>query len=402
MISKEIIKYSIDNLRKRKTRSFLTIFSILIGITTIFIFISFGMGLYTYVNSFVSESSADKVLIQPKGVGVPGIDKTFFFDEEDLDAVKKTSGVYEAEGVQILVVEAEQNNIKKFVFMTAYDPERPLMLEISNLEIYEGRSLTSSDRGKVVLGYNYLIEDKIFPRKLEVNSRIDVDGKSLTVVGFYDSVGNPQDDSNIYITNDYFEDIYPENSDKYDMITARVDTSDIDRVITNLEKELRKSRGLEEGKEDFFVSSFGDLFESYSTSLNIIIGFIVLIALISVIVSAINTANTMITSVLERIKEIGVMKSIGARNSEIFNLYLFESSFLGFIAGVLGVFFGWIFSLVAGNILEGLGWSFLSPYYSVELFIGCILFATITGGISGVIPAISASRVNPVDALRYE
>jgi len=94
MISKEIIKYSIENLKKRKSRSLLTIFSIFIGITTIFIFVSFGLGLYIYVNSFVSDSSADKITISPESFGPPGLDDSFVLTDDDLEAVEKTSGVY--------------------------------------------------------------------------------------------------------------------------------------------------------------------------------------------------------------------------------------------------------------------------------------------------------------------
>ncbi|MBU2616232.1 MAG: ABC transporter permease [Nanoarchaeota archaeon] len=378
----------------------MTILSILVGITTIFIFVSFGLGLYNYVNSFVSESSADKVFIQTKG-GIPGIDQSVTFSNEDLRKVETSSGVYDAEGAYIKVVGAEQNKIKKYVFMSSYDPEKYLLIEMSNIDIHSGRELTKNDRGKVVLGYNYLIENKIFPRVSEVNDKINLDGKDFTIIGFYESIGNPQDDSNVYINNEYFNDIYPEKKG-YDMIIARVDTSNIDRAVENIEKSLRSSRNLKEGNEDFFVASFGDLLESYSSALNVIIGFIILIALISVFVSAINTANTMITSVLERTKEIGVMKSIGARNSEIFKIFLFESTFLGFVAGVSGVILGVILTSIARNTLSGMGWGFLQPYYSPSLFIGCILFATITGAISGIMPAINATKTNPVDALRYE
>ena len=83
-----------------------------------------------------------------------------------------------------------------------------------------------------------------------------------------------------------------------------------------------QNRNLEEGKEDFTVQSFDDLLEDFSNALDLIIGFVVLIAFISVIVSTINTANTMITSVLERYKEIGILKAVGAKNSEIFKIYL--------------------------------------------------------------------------------
>lgn len=401
MISKENMKYSLKHLKKKKNRSALTVLSILAGITTIFIFVSFGLGLYTYVNSFVSESSADKIFVQPKGGGVPGIDQTVTFTEDDLKTVAQAQAIYEAEGVYIKVAEIEQGRELKYVFMSGIDPEKSLMVEMSNINIHSGRELTKNDRGKVVLGYNYMIEDKVLSKALEINDRITIDDKQYTIVGFYESIGNPQDDSNIYLNNEYFEETYPTKKG-YDLIIARADPTNVGLAVESVEKNLRNSRELDEGKEDFFVASFEDLLESYMAALNIIIGFVILIALISVVVSAINTANTMITSVIERTKEIGVMKSIGARNSEIFKIFLFESTFLGLVAGVLGVILGAILTSIAGSALESMGWGFLQPHYSPSLFIGCIAFAAITGAISGVIPARSATKTNPVEALRYE
>ena len=401
MIRKESIKYSVNNLMKRKTRSLLTILSIFVGIATIFLFISFGLGLYTYVNSFISESSADKVTIQPGGNSGLGLDATFALTKEDLRAVERASGVNDVSGVYFKAAEIEKNNINKFVFAVAYDPSKDILLELNNIKIFKGRNLREGDEGKIVAGYNYLIENKIFQKSFDVNDIMKIDGKDFRIIGFYEPVGNPTDDSQIYMTEAQFEEMYNDTKG-YNMIVASVDVDNIGNVIDNIEKNLRESRNVEEGKEDFSVSSFEDLLGQFTSALNVIIGFVILIALISVLVSAINTANTMITSVLERVKEIGVMKSIGARNSEILKIFLFESSLLGFIAGVLGVILGWFLAFTAGTILTSLGWGFLQPYYPWQLFLGCILFATITGAISGIIPAISASKTNPVEALRYE
>ena len=400
MINWESVLYSLRNLKKRKGRSFLTLFSILIGIATIFIFISFGLGLYNYTNELSSSSSADKILIMPAGAGGMGLDDSFALTEDDLDAIESASGVYEASPIYFTAAEAKFKDEQKYTFLIAYDPQSSLILEVFGIDIVVGRTLVKGDQRNIVLGYNYMLDNKIFKKGLELNNVLKINGEKMKVVGFFEPIGNPADDSQMYITLDYFEELFPNKT--YAEIVAKVDVTNIDKVVENVEKKLRKSRGLEEGKEDFFVQSFNDLFESFSSVLNIIIGFVVLIALISVLVSAINTANTMITSVLERYKEIGVLKAIGARNSNIFGIFLFESSFLGLVAGILGVLLGWGFSSLAGSLLVNLGWGFLSPYFSKELFIGCILFATLTGAISGVIPAIKASKINIVNALRYE
>ncbi|MGY4884146.1 MAG: ABC transporter permease [Nanobdellota archaeon] len=399
MISKESVRYSLRNLKQRKTRSAFTIISILAGITTIFIFVSFGLGLYEYINEMSSASSADKVLIQPKGFG--GMDETFSFSDDELDVVDSTSGVFEASGVYFKSAEVEKNDIKKYTSVIGYDPKKPLIMDVFNIDIYIGRELQPGDNG-AVLGYNYLLPDKIFSKPYELNDNIIINGKKVKIVGFYNAVGSAPDDAQIYVTNDFIQELYPNESLPYNWIVAKVDVDNIERVTNDIERNLRKERNQEEGKEDFYVQSFDDMIEAYSSALDIVIGFIILIALISVFVSAVNTANTMITSVLERVKEIGVMKSIGAENSEIFKIFLFESSFLGFVAGCLGVLLGWFVTFIAGKILISVGYGFLQPHYSLWLFFACIAFATLTGAISGALPARRASKVNPVDALRYE
>lgn len=404
MIGLESIKYSLRNLRTSLGRSSLTVFSIMIGIATIFIFISFGLGIYNYVGELSTSSSADKVMIQAKGVGAPGLDDSFKLTDDDIHAVSSSAGVYDATGVYYGAVKVAQKNEKKYTFLIGYDPSNPLVMEVFNIDIAVGREIRLGETGKVVLGYNYLKDDSVFPNAYSLNEYIEVNDVKMKVVGFYEEIGTPPDDSQIYTTSDYFEELFPNKT--YGMIVAKVDATDISKVVENIEKKLRKFRGLEEGKEDFFVQSFDDMIESFGMALNIIIGFVFLIAFISVLVSAVNTANTMITSVLERYREIGILKAIGAKNSEIFGIFLFESSFLGFISGVIGVVVGWFISNTIGGLLDSWDWGFLSPsyslFYSNDVFIYLILFAVITGAISGAVPAYKASRINTVDALRYE
>ena len=95
VISEESIRYSLRNLKMRKYRSFLTILSIFVGIASIFIFISFGLGLFNYVEGFTTESSADKLLIQAKGGTVPGLDNTFKLTDNSRDYLTLSSVQHE-------------------------------------------------------------------------------------------------------------------------------------------------------------------------------------------------------------------------------------------------------------------------------------------------------------------
>ena len=401
MISKEGIRYSLRNIQTSKSRSLLTVFSILIGITTLFIFISFGLGLYIYIDEVVSSSSANKILVQAKGSSMPGMNDAFPLTDKDISALENTPGISVATGIYLKGVEVQQDSIKKYAFITSYDPKYPIFFEMANVDIEKGRMLRSSDSKKVMLGYDFLLADKIFPKSYELGKKISVQGIELSIIGFVEQIGNPQDDSNIYVTNDYYKELFPDTK-SYGMIIAEADQKNMDIIVEKAEENLRRLRGQKEGQEDFSIQSYQELLDSYLGAMNIVIGFIILIALISVLVSAVNTANTMITSVLERYKEIGILKAIGARNREIFMIFLFESSLLGFVAGCIGVFFGWLFAYIANGVIASYGFSFLSAAFPPYLFIGCILFATITGAVSGVFPARNASKTNTVDALRYE
>ncbi|MAG39610.1 hypothetical protein CMI41_01430 [Candidatus Pacearchaeota archaeon] len=401
MIGKEGIKYSLRNLKKSKDRSFFTILSIFIGIATIFIFVSFGLGLFSYIDEISGGASADKVIIQAKGAAAPGLDTTFELTESDLRVINGVTGVYETAGSYFRVVKLSQKDEVRYSFIISYTPDNPLILESFDIGVEKGKDLTASDSGKVILGSNFREDGKIFSQGYEINDKIEIDDKDFRVSGFLESIGNPQDDSQTYINEEAFQDTYPDTT-SYGMIIARVNKEQIDVVVERIEKALRKHKDQEEGKEDFYVQSYAELLEAYSGALAGIVGFIIIIGIISVIVAAINTANTMITAVLERYKEIGILKAIGAKNSEILDIFLFESSFLGLIAGALGILAGFIITYVAKVILIGMGWSFLAPLYNVWLFVGCLVFAVVTGAISGVAPAIRASRINTVDALRYE
>ena len=401
MISSPTITYSLRNLSQRKARSFFTILSIFVGIATIFIFISFGLGLYSYINELTEGSSADKVIIQPKGGALTMFDSNVVFDDDDIKVIERVPGVEIVSGSYFKTVEIKSQDKRLYTLLISYDPKEPIVMESSNIGIGEGREL-SGDKREVVLGYSYSVDGRIFPRAIKLNQNIEMNGEDIKVVGFIEEVGSPQDDAQVYVANDYMDKLFPNETLSYTWIVAKVDMADVDGVVEKIEKALRNHRDMDEGKEDFSVQSFNDMVEGFSSAVNIVIGFVIFIALISVLVSAVNTANTMITSVLERIKEIGVIKSIGARNSTILGIFLFESALLGFVAGVVGVLLGWGFSSIGGLILDNLGYGFLKPAFPLSLFVSLIVFATLTGAISGVYPAMKASKINPVDALRYE
>ena len=111
--------------------------------------------------------------------------------------------------------------------------------------------------------------------------------------------------------------------------------------------------------------------------------------------------NTMYTSVVERTREIGIMKAVGARNRDVLLLFLVESGILGMLGGIIGILLGIALSKSVEIIaLKTLGTLLLQARFTSTLIVGSLLFSFLAGTISGVLPAIQASKLNPVDALR--
>jgi putative ABC transport system permease protein len=236
-----------------------------------------------------------------------------------------------------------------------------------------------------------------------LGDKILINGEKFEVVGFYEEVGNPQDDSQIYISEDAFVKLYPDSKDKFGyLLLSSASDTDPNELADRIGEKLRKFKGQDKGKEDFYIQTLADVMEIYGAVINILSGILVLIALISLIVASVNIMNTMYTAVLERTNEIGVMKAIGAKNSDILLVFIFESGFLGMVGGIIGVILGYVIAKLGGAIAAASGYSLLQPYFPWYLAAGCIIFAFLAGAVSGVLPAVQASKLKPVDALRYE
>jgi putative ABC transport system permease protein len=400
----EDIKYSLQNLIHRKMRSWLTVLSILIGIMAVYALVSFGLGLQNYMNSLADQMGADKLFIFASGTGAPGTDPNFFISKSELDFVSKIKGVDEITPMYAKAAEIVFGKERKYAFLIGLRAEDiNFVNEGFGIDIFKGRALKKGDINKVFLGYNYQIENKFFKKAVRLGDKVEINGKEFEVVGFYEEVGNPSDDSQIYITEDAFNVLFPDFKEKYGYILMSAAPGvDPNELADKIKEKLRKFKGQKEGEEDFFVQTMTDVMQVYGTVINVLSGILVLIALISLVVASVNIMNTMYTAVLERTREIGVMKAIGARNGDILLTFIFESGLLGGVGGAIGVLFGFIVAKIAESAAAAAGYSLLKPIFPWYLTLGCILFAFFIGAIAGVLPAINASRQKPVDALRYE
>ncbi|MFQ5474811.1 MAG: ABC transporter permease [Candidatus Nanoarchaeia archaeon] len=401
----EYFKYAFDNVRHRRLRSWLTIISILIGIAAIYSLVSFGQGLSNYVDTLSEDMGRDKIIVQSKGIGAAGTDPNFFIPADDVAFLSKVKGIKQIVGIYAKTAEVESDKQKKFVFAMSFPlgEYKNLMTSLMTVELDRGRELKKGDKMKAVLGYNYQLQNKIYKKPLKLNDKILINGHTVEVVGFYQSIGNPQDDSNIYLTEEGILLLYPDIEDKFQFAFGSAEpTADPTEVAERAEDKLRKHKGIDKGKETFYIQTFEQVIEQFSTVLTVINAILVLIALISLIVAGVNIMNTMYTAVLERTQEIGVMKAIGARNSDIMFIFLVESGMLGIVGGVFGIAFGFAVAKTGEAILAGAGYAAFYPIFPWQLTVGCLLFAFLVGALAGLFPARQAARLKPVTALRYE
>ena len=402
-----VIKYVVNNIMQRKVRSFLTSLSILVGIMAIFALVSFGIGVSDYLDEVFEDLGTNRIMIQQRTFGPPGSGDGSFTDD-DVDFVDIYTGIDVATGAiwnfgTIVQSPFEDTRAVAMVMGAATDgPGAESIRNFLTVDVEEGRYLRNDEREAAVLGNNYLREDRIFERPLSVGDRIILEGEEIRVVGFLESIGNPEDDSMIILDDDYYIDLFGTDG-TYDVIIAEVDpTQDTSDIADRLEDDFRRHLGEEEGEETFSILVFEDILEIASTILDLIINLVVMIALISVVVAAINITNSLYISIMERTKEIGVMKAIGARNSVIRNIFLMEAGLLGFMGGVIGVALGYAIAYTGGVIADELGYGSLQPAFPIWLFVACISFATLVGAMAGYLPAWQASKQEAATSLRDE
>ena len=182
----------------------------------------------------------------------------------------------------------------------------------------------------------------------------------------------------------------------------------IDETLEQIETRLMLTRAVNERTKDFTVSSVKALQETISDALGVMTLFLSAIAAISLLVGSVGIANTMFTTVLEKTKEIGIMKSVGARNSDILSIFLLNSGMIGLSGGIIGGIFGVLGSqlisavFIRGMMMGGRASSGSTVIVTPQIVLLVLGFSVLIGIISGVIPAYRASKMRPVDALRYE
>ncbi|MCR4285186.1 MAG: ABC transporter permease [archaeon] len=403
---RDYISLSIGNLKHRGIRSWLTLIGIFIGITAVVALISVGDGLQIAVSSQFGIDSTEVISVQAGGIGFagpPGSGDVNPLLVKDLEEIQKLSLVERAIRRNIPSGKLEFNNRVVFGFATNVPngEDRKFMYDTLGLDSVEvGRLLKDGDDTKVMLGYNFYVDKVGLGKIVRPGDTILLQGQKFEVVGITKKKGSFIYDNIVYVNSKPLEDLF-KYGDNIDIIGVHIkDPKQMDKAKEEIEKVLRRTRNVQLGEEDFEVSTPQAALETVNSVLGGVQAFILIVASLSIIIGAIGIINTMTTSVMERKKEIGIMKSIGATNEQIFLQFFFESGLLGLVGGFVGAVFGTIIGFVGTSALNSFIGSDISPKINFGLIGLSLLGSFLIGAAAGIIPALSAAKENPVEALR--
>lgn len=390
----------------RRLRSWLTIIGVIIGIFLIVSLMSLSEGLKGAVMQQLRMMGKDLITIMPGDIN--NIMASFAggqkLTDDDIRVIKRNEGVSFVVPMSYTSGVVRYNNEKKTVMMYGNDWKDALDIYVNDMgwSLQEGRWPTP---GKYEVVVGSLVSKEIFPG-LKVYQDATIKGRRFKIVGIMNSIGSKQDDSMIGMDLNIYRNITGER-DGAKMAFAKVKTGySTDAVVESLKKDLNDNRkrtiGQEENDSSYTVLSSEKIASIVGSVMGLIQAVIIGFASIAIVVGGIGIMNTMYTSVRERVKEIGIMKAIGAKNSTINIIFLIESGIFGAVGGLGGIFLGFAFAKAIEFYFQIHPLFYLKASVTPQLFLFSLFFSFLIGCLSGFLPARSASKMKPVDALRYE
>ena len=412
----DIVITANSNLRRSKLRTALTISAVLIGALTLMLTTGVGSGLKSYVDEQVNSVGAKDILIvqvknESNSINASSAPKEFdpnakpqgqftqpLLTDDDIIKIRNTKGIKEVTpvyGIQALYVTTGDKKFQANTRQTAKGVNQPLVA---------GRIVDIiSDRFEVTI-------PKEFVSVLRFSNNDDALDKTITfgfknaqdkifelnayIVGVQETsiINGNQISTNVTFMRSAFEKAYqgiPESQrNKYPIANAQFDNSATSRAVSEIQQDL--------DKQGFTAKTLEDILGTVNNVINAITVFLNIFAGIALVAATFGIINTLMMAVQERTREIGLRKAIGAQRKDILLQFLVESIVVSAIGGLAGIFLGW---LITWTLTALSGWS-----TSVSLESVILSFATsaLIGVVFGVYPAQKASKLNPIDALRYE
>ncbi len=385
----------------RPTRSWLTILGIVIAVMLVVIILSLSSGIQGAISKTLQQFGSDLIIIFPGEETNPlgGIFGGQKFRERDLLALEKIKGIEFVVPREIVMMNVEYRGEKKSVMIHAASWEKmtKIFALSQGVSLETGKWPQNNTSKEVVLGS--LVSSSLFKNKVRTGDSIILKSKKMNVSGVISGMGQQIDDNVVFISLDVFRAL---TGTRGSAVSAFVKTAP-DANINLLEKKIKLELNKQEVVGDFSVITPEKANFLVGSVLTIVELVFIFIALISLLVGAVGIMNTMYTSVLERTKQIGIMKAIGASSDAILALFLIESGMIGIVGGILGIILGVFVAFLIGLVAGGVGVAGLFSFAALDFlgFAVILIITFITGIISGILPARQAAKMEPAEALRY-
>jgi putative ABC transport system permease protein len=405
-------KVALTALAANKLRSTLAVLGIVIGVSAVIMMIAMGKGAQAKVEESITKMGVNLIFVYPgqvsRGASGARTSQAETLTVEDCDAVAKLP--------HVAAVAPEVRRTFQVKYLNRNEPAQvigttPSHLGIRNFSVGHGSYFDKSailGRLRVcVLGAN--IARKLFGGIDPIGRMIQIDRKNFQVLGVLEDKGGDSwvglDDSVYVPVSTALYRLF--NRRHLSQITVSVDAEEhIDETLGLVEEEMLKLHKIKGKMEpDFQVRSMNEWRQRMQESTGAFTMLLMSIAGVSLLVGGIGIMNIMLVSVTERTREIGIRKAIGAKRRDILRQFLIESMTISLIGGILGIALG-----VAGaqivprlpiwkSLSSGGEWESVISPWSIVISFG---FSCAVGIFFGLYPALKASRLNPVEALRYE
>ena len=386
------------SIRERKARSILTVLGIAVGIAAIVSLMSVGYGMEEAITGELT-GMADMISVMPGEIrGAHSYIEKGSFTDRDVSDLQRIGGIKEISAMTYDAAEVEYRNENVPIFVFGGDTKELEGFYVEPVGLKEGRWLRENDYKACVIGDR--VANDFFDEVIHVNDKLVINGEKFIVVGVFekgDMLYASDVDPHIFLTLRAAKEVLQTDEIKY-IIVRVYEIDEAEEIAEEIEEVINDNHGL----DDFAMAmTMGSMIEMMGDIFNIIRGVLVGIAAIALIVASIGIMNTMLMSVMERTHEIGVMKAIGAKSSDVLSLFLLESSMVSLVGGVAGCVVGVIVAKVLsflGSTASGLE---IAAIVKPEVLLAGIAVALIVGVLSGFYPARKASKMSPVEAVRY-
>jgi putative ABC transport system permease protein len=408
-----LLAEALENLNENKLRSILTVLGIVIGVAAVIAMLSIGQGAQQSITAQIESMGTNLIYIMPGSTSQAGVQTasgsagTLTLDDASgLSTLPNVAAVSSVTNNFVQVVFGSQNTRTRLMGVT---PEYEI---VSSLTLDDGQFITQDQQDArslvVVLGSE--VANTLFGGTGGVvGQKVRLNGQPYKVIGVLASKGgtgfmNEDDLVFIPLSTALYRLVggmrFRGSSVISQVVVKATDADKVEQVKNNVTLTLRELHETVEGADDFTVTSQQDSLDAATEVSDTLTIFLGGIAGISLAVGGIGIMNIMLTTVTERTHEIGLRKAVGAKRQDILLQFLIESMVLSLLGGLIGVAFGWGISSLIGQVQ--FGGSTITPVVSLDSILLATFFSVAVGLFFGIYPATRASKLQPVEALRYE